>query len=291
MFRQLLALFIFLATCLPLNSLALEITSYKTDQPPLLDGDLTDPAWQAIAVPYVIDDKTADAPIFLKSVHTDDTIYFSVMYKDQAQSPFHKPWLWNQDNDKYEQGAHREDTFVFKWNMMEKEVDLSNFSDDNYTADIWYWKANRTNPAGYADDKRQILSSAPGKKSTVTESAAGKIRYLSRKSDAGKPAYAEMKKPPTELTTQLIDRYPYRLPQGSRGDVHAKGVWNKGFWIVEFSRKLQTGHDDDVQFNLSGKSYLFGVSIFSLYGRPVDKSEPNRYGMGRISEPLYLTFE
>ena len=114
---------------------------------------------------------------------------------------------------------------------------------------------------------------------------------MSRKSDAGKSAYIEMKKPPTELSTQLIDRYPLRTPEGSRADVHAKGIWNKGFWIVEFSRKLQTGHADDVQFKLSGKDYLFGVSVYSLYGRTVDKSEPNRYGMGRISEPLYLKFE
>lgn len=213
------------------------------------------------------------------------------MYKDQAQSPFHKPWLWNQENNNYEQGAHREDTFVFKWNMMKKAVDLSNFSEDNYTADVWYWKANRTNPAGYADDKRQILSDAPSKGSEFKESASGKIRYLSRKSDAGKSAYKERKAAPTEMSTPLIDRYPLRMPEGSRADVHAKGVWKNGFWIIEFSRKLQTGHDDDVQLELNGGPYLFGVSVFSLYGRPVNKSEPNRYGMGRISEPLYLKFE
>ena len=196
MSRMLHILITVLLLSFPIHSFALDIVSYKTDQPPVLDGDLSDPAWKSVTVPFVIDDKTADAPIFLKSVHTDDTVYFSVMYKDQAQSPFHKPWLWNKENNKYEMGAHREDTFVFKWNMMEKSVDLSNFSDDNYTADIWYWKANRTNPAGYADDKRQILSDAPSKGSEFKESISGKIRYLSRKSDAGKSAYIEIKKPP-----------------------------------------------------------------------------------------------
>ena len=175
--------------------------------------------------------------------------------------------------------------------MMDKSVNLSNFSDDNYTADVWYWKANRTNPAGYADDKQQILSDAPGKKSEFKESATGKIRYLARKSDAGKSAYKEMKEPPTEMSTPLVDRYPPRTPEGSRADVQAKGVWKNGFWIIEFARKLKTGHDDDVSFDLNKGPYLFGVSIFSLYGHPVDKSEPNLYGMGRISEPLYLTFK
>lgn len=291
MFRMIHLVLTVLLFCSPITSQALDIISYKTTQPPVLDGIIGDSAWQKIDVPYVIEDKTADAPIFLKSVHTDDTIYFSVMYKDPAQSPYHKPWLWNADNNAYEQGAHREDTFVFKWNMMDKDVDLSNFSEDDYTADIWYWKANRTNPAGYADDKHQILGDTPGKKSANTESASGKIRYLSRKSDAGKSAYTERKEPPAEKSTPLVDRYPPRTPEGSRADVQAKGVWKNGFWIIEFSRKLETGHDDDVQIDLSKGPYLFGISVYSLYGRPVDKSEPNRYGMGRISEPLYLTFQ
>jgi hypothetical protein len=280
-----------LTLCLPATSQSLDIISYKTDQAPVLDGTIDDAAWQSVTIPYVIDDKTADTPIFIRSVHTDDTIYFAVLYKDQAQSPFHKPWLWNQENNNYEQGAHREDTFVFKWNMMKQDVDLSNYSEDNYISDVWYWKANRTNPAGYADDKRQILSDSPSENSTKTKSDFGKIRYLTRKSDAGKAAYTEIKKAPTEMTTPLVDRYPYKIPQGSRADVHAKGEWESGFWTIEFSRKLQTGQSDDIQFELDKGPYLFGVSIFSLYGHPVDKTEPNRYGMGRISEPLYLKFE
>ena len=291
MFRPLPILLFVLVLSLPVQAIALDVISYKTDTPPLLDGAIGDAGWQAVTVPYVINDQTADVPIFLRSVHTDDTIYFSVMYKDSAQSPFHKPWLWNKETGQYEEGAHREDTFVFKWNMMEKDVNLSNFSDDSYTADLWYWKANRTNPAGYADDKQQILSDSPGKESELIVSNSGKKRYLLRKSDAGKSAYKEMKEPPAALSNPLIDRYPQRNPDGSRADVQAKGAWKNGFWIIEFSRKLQTGHDDDVQFSLDKGSYLFGVSIFSLYGQPVDKSEPNRYGMGRISEPLYLKFE
>ena len=39
------------------------------------------------------------------------------------------------------------------------------------------------------------------------------------------------------------------------------------------------------------KTYLFGVSIYSLYGRPRVMDQPNRYGMGRISDPLELIFE
>ena len=70
----------------------------------------------------------------------------------------------------------------------------------------------------------------------------------------------------------------------------AKGKWQEGSWTIEFERKLDTGNTDDVQFDLS-KEYQFGVSIFSLYGRPHDPNSPNLYGRGRISEPLVLIFQ
>lgn len=267
------------------------ITSHKTGTAPVLDGSCTDPVWQVIT-PEAIFDHTANTQFFLSSVYTDDKLFFCVKYKDMAENPFHKPWIWDKAEEKYVSGAHREDTFVFKWNMEKHEVNLSNFSDDSYTADIWYWKANRTNLAGYADDKHQILSDKPGKKSTETVSASGKKRYLYRKSDAGKPAYKEIKTPPSGISTHLVNRYEPAKPQGSRGDVEAKGAWKNGYWTIEFARTFNSGHDDDVQFDPeSGESYLFGVSIFSLYGRPLIMDQPNRYGMGRISDPLELVFE
>ena len=109
--RQFLFLLVLLSVCFPLQALSLDIISYKTDQPPVLDGIIGDSAWQAVTVPYVIEDKTADAPIFLKSVYTEDTVFFSVMYKDPAQSPYHKPWLWNQDNNEIGRTSCRERVF------------------------------------------------------------------------------------------------------------------------------------------------------------------------------------
>ena len=263
------------------------ITSTKVDTPPVIDGNINEKTWQAIK-PVSIKDKASGNMILLRSVYSGDKVYFSVMVPDIVENPLHKPWIWNKDKEAYETGEHREDTFVFKWSMMDKEVNLSNFSDDSYTADVWYWKANRTNPAGYADDKHQELGNSPSEKSTELESATGKKRFLVRSSDQGKPAYKELK--PTEFTEFLIDRYPKSTPEGSRADVRAKGKWQGGLWTIEFERALNTGNADDVQFDLA-KDYLFGVSIFSLYGRPHDPNSPNLYGRGRISDPLLLSFQ
>jgi len=280
---------------LPLTVLAAQaetsITAYKSSTAPVLDGDCSEPAWKEIK-PTTVMDHTANTPFFLKAMQADGQVFFCVQYADAAENAFHSPWLWDKDLNKYLSGPHREDTFVFKWNMMDKPVNLSNFSEDLYTADVWYWKANRTNPAGFADDKFHILSDKPGDGATETLTASGKKRYLFRRSDSGKPAYKEIKNAPTEFSTPLVNRFEAAKPDGSRGDVRARGVWNAGYWTIEFARVFNTGHQDDVQFDpKSDKTYLFGVSIYSLYGQPLVMDQPNRYGMGRISDPLELVFE
>lgn len=285
-------IFLLVFPFLPMASLvvaATDVPSMKVETAPVLDGAGQDAAWKNVK-PLAIADSASGKKILLRSVYTADQVFFLVQFPDAAQNFLHKPWAWNAADKKYETGPHREDTFVFKWNMMEKDVDLSSFSDDSYRADVWYWKANRTNPAGFADDKTQVLADSPSKKSKEKVSASGKKRHLSRLSDAGKPPYKTYK--PTEYECDLVDAFPPGTPEGSRADVHAKGVWKGGFQTVEFARALNTGYDDDVQFDVAaGKTYLFGVSIFSLYGNPLDTSMPNLYGMGRISEPLRLKFQ
>ena len=49
-----------------------------------------------------------------------------------------------------------------------------------------------------------------------------------------------------------IPRRPIRAAEGSVGAWRARGIWNDGEWIVTMSRKLDTGYDDDKQFEPGG---------------------------------------
>ena len=51
-------------------------------------------------------------------------------------------------------------------------------------------------------------------------------------------------------------------PTGSIADVEAKGVWRDGRWYLEMSRKLDTGHDDDVVIPVNG-SVEIAVALFN----------------------------
>lgn len=265
---------------------AQDIVAKRVSKAPVLDGSGGDAAWLS-ADTYTIKDKRTGSDITLKAVHSGDTLYFMVKYLDSTRNELHKAWAWNKDLEVYEIGPAREDTFFFKWNMMKNDVDLSNFSDNSYTADVWYWKAHRTNPSGYSDDKSHVFSSKPGKKAKKIISRTGKAMYLMRLGDSGKPAQA--KQVLVDYQGDVVPQYTPAEPEGSRADVKAKGVWNNSSWTIEFARKLITGNDDDVQLEPdSGKKYLFGVSIKSCYGEDFNDKLTNMYGQGRISDPLYL---
>lgn len=268
---------------------AQSLIAARVKQAPVIDGLSKDKAWES-AKAITVRDKRVDVDVTIKTVYTKEMVFFLVRYPDSSEDRLHKPWVWNKEIEAYMLGPQREDTFTFKWNIGNKEVDLSNFSDDNYTADIWYYKANRTCPCGYADDKFHILSSTSGKKSKKLTSKTGKKRYLVRIADEGISCYK--KRLLTSYQGELQNQYESRTPEHSRADIRAKGVWKNEYWTIEFGRKLNTGHADDIRFDpVSGKKYQFGISIAGLYGEVVDKTKPHWYGQGRISETLYLVFQ
>ena len=265
------------------------LTASRVKHIPVIDGSGDDKAWKSARSITVPDNRTG-GDVTIHAVYTENMIYFLVRYPDPREDRLHKPWIWDKTMEVYTFGPQREDTFTFKWNMENKKVNLSNFSDDAYSADVWYWKANRSDPAGYSDDKIHILAAAPGKKATELTSVSGKKRYLMRIGDEG--ASADKKRIVIDYQGDVVDQYESVIPEGSRADVRAKGVWKNGVWTVEFGRKLNTGHSDDIQFDpASSKKYQFGISVAGLYGEKIDKTSPDWYGQGRISETIYLGFQ
>lgn len=266
------------------------IHAVKVKQAPVVDGLAGEAIWQK-APALTIRDKVADVDVVLRAIYTEDRIYFLVRYADPTEDRLQKPWIWDKGLEAYVMGPQREDTFAFRWNLEKRDVNLSNFSDDSFHSDIWYWKANRTDPAGFADDKLDILTDESGRKAQEVVSDKGRKRYLMRLSDQGSPA--QQKRIFTSYQGDLLDQFEPAMPTGSLADIAAKGVWKDGFWTIEFGRKLKTGYnDEDVQFNpAAGRPYLFGVSIYGLYGEHVDRSASHLYGMGRISDPIRLVFK
>jgi hypothetical protein len=265
-----------------------DLVCARTGTAPSVDGDGSDAAWSK-AEGLVTRDLVANLDMHLQCVHSGAKVFFLVSFADDAENRLHKTLQWDPDQLRYRTGPNREDTFVFKWSMEPGDVDLSLSSAQSYKADIWYWKADRTDPVGYADDKSHTYSSSPLPRATKLVSKDGRRFYLVRPGDEGDAAYLIHVR--SRFEGESVRRYDNQQPSGSRSDIRAKGQWRNGVWFVEFARALVTDHADDVQFDFA-KRYQFGVSRHEVAGRPRDPQiDIPMFGAGEVGEPLTLSFE
>lgn len=282
-----LMLLMFVLAMPPASFSAQTVVAFKAFINPVVDGSGDDPSWKN-AQAVISHDKVANIDVTLKAVYTDNEIFFLVTFPDPNESRIHKAWIWDENQMMYLIGPDREDGFVFKWNMELKPKDLSVYADVPYVADLWFWKACRTDPAGFADDKIQRLSSSKLSKSIKLPGKSGKMLYLQRLGDEGTPAYKNTLY--IEYNGDTLSNFQNQPPKGSRADIRAKGSWSNGKWTIEFGRKLNTGHEDDIQF-FPGKIYQFGISRYEIAGRKPDpKLTQPLFGAGDISERLFLSF-
>jgi hypothetical protein len=234
---------------------AQDIEAVKVEDVPVVDGRADDSVW-SLARAVTIVDSVAAIEITLKAVYTDDAIFFLVSFPDATENREHKTMLWDAQEQIYGMGPKREDMFVFKWSMEQQPVDLSISANRPYRADVWFWKAYRTDHAGYADDKSHTYSITPIPQPKKVFSRSGKVFYLFRPGDEGAPAYRP--RVYEHYVGETVPRYVQVKPAGSRADIRACGRWRDGVWNIEFGRKLVTGHADDVQLNPQNR-YQFGV--------------------------------
>ena len=164
--------------------------------------------------------------------------------------------------------------------------------------DIWHWKSIRN--LGQIDD--QYLDSTrfdaekakeAGRKSDKKDSGGYADNFASMPdpndatktvADKTKPGFTS---PAVDLTTGapgfILDSEKVALDQaaldampvgsylpgiiksamvGDRGEISAAWMWKDGVWTIEFSRKLVTGSETDVQFSDLTSQYYFGLAIF-----------------------------
>ncbi len=158
--------------------------------------------------------------------------------------------------------------------------------------DQWHWKASRTNPANQIDD--QYVNSnklgdldAKGKPSKEAgrygdpKTSGGYIENINEETnlpiynfaDPNKPLVNKnfiMKEEAVEIEDfsafkegDMIPGHVVEAFAGDRADIPGKGIWKDGKWTLEWSRKLTTGSEYDVDFSDLNKVYSFGVATFN----------------------------
>lgn len=230
---------------------------------PSLDGSADD--WQevtGIEVPlvYVGGSKTELAKkVLVKAGVFGGSVYFYSEWDDSTEDILHKPHVWDEAKQKYVEGSQREDRFALEF-AMEGDYDANWFSGKEFKADMWNWKAARTNPINISHDKMTIISRQALPEAYKGTLADGTSIYIQRPNDSGDEPY-ETKR----YFKKQQDFMPKYIPRESLAkgtdDVKAKGIWKAGKWRLEQSRQLDTQQVDDVRF-LLGASIKGAIAVF-----------------------------
>ncbi len=164
---------------------AATLTSVKVTAAPVIDGT-PESLWDiatAATVTVAGGANSGSHTITLKSIYTDDSVYFLAQWNDATESLRRLPWqkqtdgTWKQlatpNAKEGGENTYYEDKFAQIWNIntpafessgcfatchVGENSDVKDFGN-KYTAntgemgDIWHMKIVRTNPTGYVDDQ------------------------------------------------------------------------------------------------------------------------------------------
>ena len=284
-----------------------QIVAAKAAFPPEIDGVVAVGEWSGNATTISLEriedfekyngvSPAGVRSVSVRSMYDDQFIYFQLSWSDATLS-MEKDKLTFSSSGGWSKGGN-EDRFYFMFPIT--GFDGTDFADGNgceafchydeasangkgymftelpgQIADMWQWKASRSNPIGYIHDKHLVYRDA-----AALEASADKPKSFSgRKGDQGKDMYGENKlKNGVPLYMHASDpnrnaSYPsyvwemnpfdsgatfadgatipglfLRTPTGSSADVVAAGVHTGSGRVVEVSRLRNTGHGDDHQF-------------------------------------------
>lgn len=248
----------------------IEWTSTRVETAPVLDGQ-ADAVWSK-AVPLQVTVReaiggTAPRVVTLRAVHTEDALFVLAQWPDATHSAMRDPYVWNAAQSVYDRPTLPDDQFAIEF-PHEGQFTTSMLPDEGgYVADVWHWKAGRSNLGGWVDDKRHVISMTPVKDGLPYNFAGRKTVYISRPMDDGKPSYVTVP-PPAAFAGTVVPSYVAQQPDGSQADVRGKGVHDGRNWSLEMGRKLRTGDADDAVIPADGQIFCaIAVLDDELYWR------------------------
>ena len=261
----------------------------------------------------------ANWTVTTRALYTGDSLFFLFKWKDPTQSITKQSWKFDGQKWDHLKGNEDRLALLFEITRINKfatrgcaitchspadiprkDWKLATKTDDE-KGDLWHWKAARSAPYHYADDAWLTVAGNPTGSYRETgrrkdDGAGGDIK--NQTPDGTRPVYMQdpaikpsvpgflLMEEAVKITEYSIfktgDIIPYRLPvkpSGSRFDVRATSRYADGGWMVMFSRKLNTGHEDDVVFNPK-KRYSFALAVFDDSGSEHSKA----------TEPMILIF-
>ena len=280
----------------------LEVVAKKVTDGPVIDGKV-DKIWDGVKATKVMatEGPQGNVEISLKVLYTAKDVYMFFQWPDKTMS---QNRLYEFTGNEWKKVKGGEDRFNLMWDIdntikdfpakgctaachkQDKKVVLKT-NGPTERMDVWHWKAQRSNPAGYMDDQwlghelkkdgdEEIARSADAKTSggysDNWDKEAKRPKYTFK--EGLTPGPFLLKKDAVEIkdagkfkTGDRLPREVLERPAGSRGDIEARAAWDRGRWTLEIRRARDTGDKEhDIQFTDPGRPYYFGISVHDNAG-------------------------
>lgn len=205
------------------------------------------------------------------------------------------------------------------WRSVRSDEELEALKKSGVFLDLWMWRSHRGGPIGYADDQWVLdFRNDDAGKSAFTDNWDAEKQQPKFMYDPQKVGFAALRwddvinhklgqKDIYYLTTEMAkpfdpahewkegDTIPRRLlraPEGSRGDIKGKGVWQDGRWQVGMTRLLDTGQPDDKALR-DRRRYTIAFAVHKDYtgSRWHYVSLPFSLGMGTDADIIARRFD
>jgi ethylbenzene dehydrogenase len=280
----------------------LEVAAKKVTEGPVIDGKVDKP-WDSVKATKVMlsEGPQGEVEVSLKVLYTAKDVYFLFQWPDKTESLNR---LYEFTGSEWKKVKGGEDRFNLMWDINNtvkefpakgctalchkqgKEVTLKTGAPGE-RMDVWHWKAQRSNPVGYADDQwlghevkkegdeataRGNDAKTSGGYSDNWDKENKRPKYTFKEGVKAGPVLlkkdaVELKDPAKLKAGDRLPREVLEKPVGSRGDVEARGVWDKGRWTLEVRRARDTGDkENDVQFIDADRPHYFGISVHDSAG-------------------------
>lgn len=247
---------------------AVEMTVVILPAAPVVDGDLGE--WEGIPfqeipiTPTLKQDRknrVGKQNVELRAGIFDGRFYLAARWPDATKDDSYRPWRWR--DGRYKRLEKHDDQFAVRFHMS-GDYDACMLGKSSYRVDVWRWSAGRSNPAGMAEDQMHTLSMEPMEDASEFMGPHGMVHILKR-SDAGERFFANTPAPKSQGQDEEPGITQQGAGSGSLVDVTAKGIWRDGFWHLEMSRALNTGHEDDAILG-QGKIIQGAIAVFDGEG-------------------------
>lgn len=217
--------------------------------------------------------------VVLRALHTDEALYILAQWPDTTRSDMRDPYIWNAAKNEYERPTTPDDQFAIEFPIEGDLLQSMLPSEGSYTADVWHWKAGRSNLGGWVDDKRHIISQQRIDGAKQYSLGGHNSVYVARPMDGGTAAYKTTPKP-SSYQGDRVPSYEPQAPTGSLADIPGKGIHDGKGWTLELTRKFSTGNPDDAVIDPEGDN-LCAVAVLN----------DELYWNHSVSQLLVLSFE